>query len=82
MESHGDTNIQQRRSCLQCGGMYSVLGHVMDGVCDGQRLSQRLSRAEGVTEVWLFGEDSFEECPLTDLGAMELGLSLITTSAE
>ena len=39
---------------------------VCDGVCDGRRLSQRLSQAEGVTEVWLFGEDSFEECPLTE----------------
>ena len=28
-----------------------VMGHVMDGVCDGRRLSQRLSQAEGVTEV-------------------------------
>ena len=37
------------------------MGYVMDRVCDGWRLSQ----AEGVTEVWLFGEDSFEECPLT-----------------
>ena len=39
----------------------------MDGVCDRQRLSQRLSQAEGVTEVWLFGEDSFKECPLTPI---------------
>ena len=44
------------------------MGHVMDRVCDGQRLSQRLSQAEGVTEVWLFGEDSFKECPLTVAG--------------
>ena len=29
-----------------------VMEHVMDGVCDG---------------VWLFGKDSFEECPLTSL---------------
>ena len=38
---------------------------VCDGVCEGWRLSWRLSQAEGVTEVWLFGKDSFEECPLT-----------------
>ena len=44
----------------------SVMGHVMDRVCDGQRLSWRLSWAEGVTEVWLFVEDSFEKCPLTE----------------
>ena len=54
-----------------------VMGHVTDrvcdgvcdgvcgGVCDGRRLSRRLSQAEGVTEVWLFGKDSFGECPLT-----------------
>ena len=49
------------------------MGRVMDGVCDrvcggmcdGRRLSRRLSQAEGVTEVWLVGKDSFEECPLT-----------------
>ena len=49
-----------------------VMGNVMDGVCDrecdgvcdGRRLSRRLSQAEGVTEVWLSGKDSFKECPL------------------
>ena len=43
-----------------------VCDGVCDGMCDGRRLSRRLSQAEGVTEVWLFGEDSFKECPLTD----------------
>ena len=47
--------------------MDGVMGHVMNGVCDGRRLSQRLSQAEGVTEVWLFWKDSFEECPLTPM---------------
>ena len=42
-----------------------VCGGVCDGVCDGWRLSWRLSQAEGVTEMWLFGKDSFKECPLT-----------------
>ena len=44
-----------------------VCGKVCDGVCDGRRLSRRLSQAEGVMEVWLFGKDSFEECPLTPI---------------
>ena len=43
----------------------SVMGYVMDGVCDRVCDGQRLSQAEGVMEVWLFGEDSFKECPLT-----------------
>ena len=55
------------------GVLDGVMGHVTDrvcdgvcgGMCDGWRLSRRLSQAEGVTEVWLFGKDSFEECPLT-----------------
>ena len=35
-----------------------VMEDVMDGVCDGvcDRVCDR---------VWLFGKDSFEECPLT-----------------
>ena len=32
------------------GVMEDVMDEVCDGVCDG---------------VWLFGKDSFEECPLT-----------------
>ena len=46
------------------GSCDRVCGGVCDGVCDGRRLSQ----AEGVTEVWLFGKDSFKECPLTSHG--------------
>ena len=58
---------------MELGVLDGVMGNVMDGVCDGvcggvcdgRRLSQRLSQAEGIMEVWLFGKDSFEECPLT-----------------
>ena len=38
-----------------------------DGLCDGLCYGRRLSQEEGVTEVWLFGMDSFEECPLTEM---------------
>ena len=59
-----------------------VMGCVTDGVCDGvcggmcdgRRLSRRLSQAEGVTEVWLFGKDSFKECPLTGMSFEFVGL--------
>ena len=43
----------------------SEIGNVTDGVCDGVCDGRRLSQAEGVTEVWVFGKDSFEECPMT-----------------
>ena len=36
----------------------------MDGVCDGI--------CDGVCDrVWLFGKDSFEECPLTEMERQE-----------
>ena len=56
------------------------MGHVMDGVCDGQRLSRILSQAEGVMEVWLFGEDSFEECPLTLAGIQSTYIESMATT--
>ena len=39
----------------ELGVLDGVTVHVMDGVCDGV--------CDGV---WLFGKDSFEECPLTE----------------
>ena len=36
-----------------------VMEHVMDGVCDG--VCNRVC-----DKVWLFGKDSFKECPLTN----------------
>ena len=42
----------------ELGVLDDVMEHVMDGVCDGV--------CDGV---WLFGKDSFEECPLTDLAS-------------
>ena len=38
----------------ELGVLDDVTEHVTDGVCDGV--------CDGV---WLFGKDSFEECPLT-----------------
>ena len=38
----------------ELGVLDGVTEHVTDGVCDGV--------CDGV---WLFGKDSFEECPLT-----------------
>ena len=38
----------------ELGVLDGVMEHVTDGVCDGV--------CDGV---WLFGKDSFEECPLT-----------------
>ena len=36
----------------ELGVLDGIMEHVTDGVCDG---------------VWLFGKDSFEECPLTEI---------------
>ena len=38
----------------ELGVLDGVTEHVMDGVCDGV-----------CDRVWLFGKDSFKECPLT-----------------
>ena len=46
----------------ELGVLDGVTEHVMDGVCDG--VCDRV--CDGVCDgVWLFGKDSFEECPLT-----------------
>ena len=42
----------------ELGVLDGVTEHVMDGVCDGV-----------CDRVWLFGKDSFEECPLTNTTA-------------
>ena len=54
------------------------MGYVMDRVCDGVCDGRRLSQAEGVTEVWLFGEDSFKECPLTAMSSTYLIASSVS----
>ena len=43
----------------ELGVLDGVTEHVTDGVCDGV--------CDGV---WLFGKDSFEECPLTVLKSL------------
>ena len=40
----------------ELGVLDGVMEHVMDGVCDGV-----------CDRVWLFGKDSFKECPLTTI---------------
>ena len=45
----------------ELGVLDGITEHVMDGVCDG---------------VWLFGKDSFEECPLTDASKFASGAVL------
>ena len=71
-------NVMDRVCDRVCGG-------VCDRVCDGCRLSQRVSQAEGVTEVWLFEKDSFKECPLTSTplqGSDVLALLVLESERE
>ena len=47
-----------------------VTEHVTDGVCDGV--------CNGVCDgVWLFGKDSFEECPLTPPARLQALIALV-----
>ena len=58
----------------ELGVLDGVAEHVMDGVCDGV--------CDGV---WLFGTDSFEECPLTlmtSLSSQKLWKSIRILSDE
>ena len=53
-----------KHSGWQCPMAYGC-SRLRAACCTCQGTVTRLSQVEGVTEVWLFGKDSFEECPLT-----------------
>ena len=53
-ESHGESRRYDHSTGMELPMVWGNVKHVMDGVCDGV--------CDGV---WLFGKDSFEECPLT-----------------
>ena len=55
----------------ELGVLDGVMEHVTDGVCDGV-----------CDRVWLFGKDSFEECPLTSTSVNNKGKLKVWQATE